>query len=59
MKKKITVFAFCAVLFALCMSAEAQQNKNPADRFPSLAPPLPLPRPATRHSGKVCASLAT
>jgi len=29
MKKKITVFAFCAVLFALCMSAEAQQTKIP------------------------------
>ena len=29
MKKKSTVFAFCAVLFALCMSAEAQQTKIP------------------------------
>ena len=34
MKKKITVFALCALLFALCFPARRAANKNPADRFP-------------------------
>ena len=28
MKKKITVLTLCAMLFALCVSAEAQQPKK-------------------------------
>jgi hypothetical protein len=28
MKKKITVLTFCAILFALCFSASAQQSKK-------------------------------
>ena len=34
MKKKITVFALCAMLLALYVSAQAQQpGKDPADRI--------------------------
>ena len=60
MKKKITVLALCAMLFALCVFRRgAAANENPADRIPSVLPPLPLSRPASRHSGRVCASLGT
>ena len=49
----------CAMLFALCLSAEAQQPTK-VPRIGYLAgTSLPLTRPASRHSGKVCASLAT
>ena len=40
MKKKITVLSLCAMLFALCVSAEAQQAKK-VPRIGFLgAPPL-------------------
>ena len=37
----------------------AAANENPPDRIPNWLPPFPLSRPASRHSGRVCASLDT
>jgi putative tryptophan/tyrosine transport system substrate-binding protein len=42
MKRKITVFALCAMLFALCASAEAQQAKIPRIGILSTRSPGPL-----------------
>ena len=59
MKKKITVLALCALLFALCYPAEAQQTaKIPRIGF-LVAPPFPLSRPGRRISAMACASLGT
>ena len=59
MKRNITVRTLCAMLFALCSSAQAQQPKKIPRIGLSTLPPLPLSRPASRHSGRVCASLGT
>ena len=60
MNRKITcllLFAPCSLRFAL--SAEAQQpTKIPRIGYLTGAS-LPLTRPASRHSGRVCASLGT
>ena len=45
----------CALLFS---RGAAAANESPADRIPN-APSLSAIRPASRHSGRVCASLGT
>ncbi len=52
-------FALCAVLFALCQAALAQQPKKvPRLGFLALSP-LPLSRIASRHFGRDYARLGT
>jgi hypothetical protein len=54
MKKIITVFNFCTMLFALCVSAEAQQPKKiPRIGYVSGADDLKNPG-LRRHSAKGC-----
>ena len=46
------------IAFAMCGAAGAQPTKVPGSHT-SVLPPLPLTRPASRRSGRGCASLAT
>ncbi len=59
MKKKITVLTLCAMLFALCRSASAQQPKEVYRIGFLSSASLPRCRTAPRHSGEVSASLGT
>ena len=60
MKKKITVLTLCAMLLALCSSAEAQQaTKIPQDWLSNWCHALTAKRRASRRFAKDCASLAT
>ena len=60
MKRKITVLALCAMLFALCLPADAQQAaKIRRIGYLSVGVCFYSTRPASRHSGSVCASLDT
>jgi hypothetical protein len=58
MKKKITVLTLCAILFALCSSAGAQQPKKVplVGYFSSTDPATEAPVP--RQFGWRCASVA-
>ena len=61
MKSKIILLSADAPCsFLLCPCAEAQQPaESPADRIPNWSLPFHCTRPASRHSGRVCASLGT
>ena len=59
MKKKMTVVALCAMLFAFNFPVEAQQvTKVPRIGY-VVPPPLPISRRASRPSSRVCESLGT
>ena len=59
MRKNVICLTLCAMLFALSYSASAQQPKKIPRIVYLRLPPLPLTRPATRHSARVCASWGT
>ena len=56
--KSSDALALCARVFAICgVGRGAAANENPPDRIPNWCLRFPLPRPAPRHSARVCASL--
>ena len=57
-KRKLGSFALCAMLFALCFPAEAQQPAKSRIGFLT-GVSSPTNSPGTRHSGRACASLVT
>ena len=60
MHKKITVLTFCATVFPLCSSAEAQQpKKTPRLGYLSNVEPAGESARAEAISLQVCASVAT
>ena len=60
MNRKVTVLTLCAMLFALCSSAEAQQPKKvPRIGYLSADNPATESTRAERNPGWLCASLAT
>jgi putative tryptophan/tyrosine transport system substrate-binding protein len=59
MKKQLLALSFGAMLFALCVPANAQQTGKVPRIGYLTASPHPVCRPASRPSGKGCESMAT
>ena len=59
MKQLFSILLIVAVVVVAAMAQAQQPTKVPRIGYLKLQPPFPLSRPASRHSARVCASLAT